>query len=142
MRNDNIANLTEQLNRVCIIRDCAVQRISETIEARMTEIALLARIRTRRTTIVATAAAVNGYTIDAEQYRRGNIFVIGDTEEITNNLRDKLVTMGVVTTSGCKFVKLRNITTRKRYTTQLVYVRDCRIWVKVVTVGCAVLASH
>ena len=117
MRNDDIADLTKQLNRVCISRDRVVQRISDTIkQARVTEMALLARIRTRRTNIAAVASATSGYITDAERYCRVDIFIIGDTVEIINNLRDKLGTMGVVTTSGRKFIELRNTTTRKRCT--------------------------
>ena len=117
MRNNDIAKLTEQLNQVRISRDRAVQRILETVKrARVTEIALLTIIRTRRVNIIVATAAANGYTMDAERFRRGNIPIIGDTVKIVNNLRDELGTVGVVTASGRKFEEIRNATTRKRYT--------------------------
>ena len=101
MRNDDIDELTEQLRTVRINRDREITRLARSIdEARVEEGNLLRRIQLARVTQRARNNAANNYDI-------GNVFSLGDTLVITNDLRNERGTVGVVITSGRRFVEIR-----------------------------------
>ena len=109
MQNHDIDELTKQLRTVQISRQQVLRRVQE---ADTQEGLLLQRIREaqevelRRATRLATRRAHhlrrtnNRHALEHE-------FVIGDSLEITNNLRGKRGTRGVVVSAGWRFVEIR-----------------------------------
>ena len=108
MHTNNINELIERLQTVRISGDRAVQRIAREIEgARVQEVAILQQIREAR------ATAENNS--NNPQYDRENLFVVGDEVRITNRFRNEFSIVGIVTTSGRRFVEICT-TSGKRYT--------------------------
>ena len=101
MYNEDIDELTKQLRAVRISRDRKITRLSRSIdEARVEEGNILRRIQLARVAERARNNAANHYDI-------GNVFALGDTLVITNDLRNERGTVGVVITSGRRFVEIR-----------------------------------
>ena len=83
------------------------------MEARVEEVALLQKVREER------AAAENNN--NNPRYDRGNVFVVREIVRITNHPQNKFGTVGVVTTSGKRFVEIFT-SSRKYYTRAYGYI--------------------
>ena len=103
---NNVEKLTGQLWTIHISRQLAIRRIEE---ANAAEEALLARIQelgvatARRAEMRAVRTNPN---FNNNEHDIGNVFVIGDSIQITNNLRNERGITGIVITSGPRFVEI------------------------------------
>ena len=107
MPTNSIYELTNQLARICIRRQRAVQQIAQSNEE---EAVLLVRIERERAVWVGNAAAA------ANDNNNNNPFVVGNTVRIINRLRDEYGIVGVVVTSNRRLVGIRGVNERKIYT--------------------------
>ena len=109
MQNHDIDELTEQLRNVQISRQQALRRVRESDtqeglllqqirEAQEVESRRAARLVSRRSHHLRRTN--NRHALEHE-------FVIGDSLEITNNLRDERGTRGVVVSAGRRFIEIR-----------------------------------
>ena len=110
MRNHDIDELTEQLRNVQISRQQALRRVRE---ADTREGLLLQQIREVQEAESRRAARLVARR--AHHLRRTNNrhaleheFVIGDSLEITNNMRAERGTRGVVVSAGRRFIEIRS----------------------------------
>ena len=112
MPTDSIYELTNQLARIRITRQRAVQQIAQSNEQEVALLVRIERVRAVRADIAAVAANDNNNSTvragiavaTANDNNNSNPFVVGYTVRIINRLRDEYGIVGVVVTTNRRLV--------------------------------------